>query len=96
MATYTVLATEFGAYEKTLVASTVDTVSFTRDIGSVEVLNESTTVGIYFTTSGTAPTIGGGAGFYVPPASFRIVPSGDDDIKIISSGAAKYSVSEVM
>jgi hypothetical protein len=98
MASYTVAVGEHGAYEKTLVASTVDTVTFAGDLSGVEVVNEGTT-GIYFTVNGTAPTVGSQAAYYVPPTSVRTVPSGEAGgtvVKLISSGTPKYSVAEAV
>lgn len=95
MASYTVAAGERGAWEKTLVAATADTVTFTEDLTSVQVINEGT-VGIYVRLDGTAPTVGGAASLYVPPSSVTSFSSTDvagTVVKLISSGTPKYSVS---
>jgi hypothetical protein len=96
MANYTVATNEIGAWEKTLTASTVDTISFAADLDEVEVLNESTTAGLYFTTDGTTPTVGAAAAYYCPPGGVVVAPSyaaGATTVKVISSGTPKYSVS---
>lgn len=98
MASFTVSATEHGAYEKTLTASTVDTVTCSGDWPGVEVLNEGT-VGIYVTVNDVAPTVGGAGTWYVPPSSARVLPAGDQSgttVRLISTGTPKYSVSEAV
>jgi hypothetical protein len=95
MASYSVASGEIGAYEKTLVAATADTVTFADDLSSVQIVNESTTVGIYVRVDGTAPTVAGAASYYVPPATITQVTSGQSGgtvVKLISSGTPKYSV----
>ena len=99
MASYTLSSGDRGAYEKTLVASTADTVTFPQYVAEVEVLNESTTTGLYCTTDGSTPTVGGGSTFYVPPSSARTIKTARSSrsatvVKVISSGTPKYSVSE--
>jgi hypothetical protein len=94
MASYAVTADQAGAWEKTLVAATVDTVTFTDDLTHVTVINEGTT-GLYFTVDGTTPTVGGGAAVYCPPSATVGVgssASGGTVVKLISSGTPKYSV----
>lgn len=96
MASYSVAAGERGAHRKTLVASTVDTVTFSRDVDMVEVLNLDGAAEIYFTTDGSTPTVGG-ANTDVLPAAVnaveRDVPtSGATVVKLISSGTPMYSV----
>jgi hypothetical protein len=58
MASYAVTADQAGAWEKTPVAATVDTVTFTDDLNHVTVVNEGTT-GLYFTVDGSTPTSAG-------------------------------------
>jgi hypothetical protein len=97
MAAYSVTATQAGAWEKTLVASTVDTVTFAGDLSMVTVINEGTT-GLYFSVDGTTPVVGDADAMYCPPAATASVPSvegGGTVVKLISSGAPKYSVSGV-
>lgn len=97
MASYSVAASE----HKTLSASTVDTATFSTDKGAVMVemrVPASGSTGIYFTTNGSTPTVGGSDTFWVPPSigAFKIVPSlGSDVVKLISSTADAYSVLNV-
>lgn len=97
MSAYAVAATEVAAYDKTLVASTVDTVTFDRDCEAVRVTFESGAASISITVNGSTPTVGG-AGTYklraVAGASLEIpVPTaGDTVVKLISSGTPTYSV----
>jgi hypothetical protein len=101
MASYTLADTDRGAYAKTLVAGTVDTVTFARSAESVEVVGDGTAA-VYFTVGTvenppTAPTVGGGPAFELPAGgpSVRTVPApgaGAPVVKLISSGTPKYSV----
>lgn len=94
------MATYSGArsQHQTLTANTVDTVTLNADFDEVEVLNRDTTSLIYFTADGSTPTVSG-AGTYVVPAggSLKVaVPtSGNSVVKLISAGAAAYSVTGV-
>lgn len=80
MATYTVTAGHIAAHDKTLVTSTVDTVTFqgtgagdvfegtpTGAATQVEVMTDGTAA-VYFTTDGSTPTVSG-ANTYKIPAS---------------------------
>lgn len=103
MASYSVAAAERGAYGKTLVASTVDTVTFADDRARIEVVSDGTAA-IYFTVNGTTPTVGGAATYEIPAGSAAVrevaVDFGSRDqaggsvVKLISSGTPKYSVAE--
>jgi hypothetical protein len=98
MAAYTVAAGEIGAHEKTLVASTVDTVTFTGELSDVDirVLNEGST-GIYWTIDGRVPTVGAATANYLPPNSVAVIAVGSSAgtvVTLISSGTPKYSVSK--
>ena len=73
MATYNLTATDLGAYDKTLAASTVDTVTWTgTTVEWVRVLNEGG-VGIYVTMDGTNPTVSGAATIKVPGGTFAVI-----------------------
>lgn len=97
MADYAVGAAELAAHDKTLVASTVDTVTFARDCAEVEVLSMNGAAALYFTVDGSAPTVAGanthlvtaaaGAGKRVP-----VRGAGATVVKLISAGATSYSV----
>jgi hypothetical protein len=94
MASYTVAAGEAGAWEKTLAASTVDTVTFAFVQPRLTVINEGTT-GLYFSADGSTPTVGDANAVYCPPSATVTVNGGDVAVKLISSGTPKYSVSGV-
>lgn len=97
MTAYAVAATEIAAYDKTLVASTVDTVTFDRDCEYVRVTFESGSAAISISVNGTPPTVNG-AGTYRLRASagasieIPIPTAGDTVVKLISSGTPTYSV----
>ena len=95
MASYAVGAGENGAWAKVLTASTVDTVTFTRDLSSVEVFNEGPGA-VYFTVNGSTPVVGSSASWYVPVNGVRSVESPEGSgtvVKLISSVTPTYSVS---
>lgn len=100
MASYTVSAStgERAAYGKTLVASTVDTVTFDVGQSSVQIHNDTGGSAIYFTVDGTTPTVGGATTFRVPAIAGVIAELGvqggasTDVVKLISSGTPSYSV----
>lgn len=88
MASYSVAA----AKHATLVASTVDTVTLTTDVTSVEVKNRGTS-DIYLTKDGTVPTVGGDDTIFLGPGEAVVVPTPDTDvIKLISASTPAYSV----
>lgn len=98
MASYTVAVGERGVH-KTLVASTVDTVTFARDCDRVEVVNRDGAAELYFTTDGTAPTVGGNNTFVLPAAlgSYVVTAQGGlSVVQLISAGTPAYSVLEVV
>lgn len=96
MASYTVAAGLVGAHAKTLVASTVDTVTFTAtDLDEVEVLSDGTAA-VYFTVDGTTPTVAGDGMWEIPAAravrTVQVPTAGATIVKLISSGTPVYSV----
>lgn len=100
MATYNIAANEIGAHSKTLTANTVDTVRLRVDgdhepSDEIEVYSDGTAA-IYFTTDGSAPTVGGAGAYFMPPnPGVRTVewPGGNDAVvKLISAGTPTYSV----
>lgn len=96
MASYTVPAGDFGAYEKTLTASTVDTVTFTgADVAEVAITTDGTAA-IYVRFDGTNPTVAGTPCRMVPAIAgvYLMAPrtAGATVVKLISSGTPKYSV----
>lgn len=99
MATYALTAGQHGAYAKTLVASTVDTVTFVDDLSHVEVYGDGTSA-IYVTVDGTTPTVGGASTWELPTgaAATRTITTTDRSgatitVKLISAGTPSYSVS---
>lgn len=100
MATYSSSASEQGVYEKTLVASTVDTVTVSRQTGAIQVVSDGT-ASIYFTLDGTVPTVGMQAAYLVPAVTGGAVvivtlPAmgvSGAVVKLISAATPKYSVS---
>jgi hypothetical protein len=91
MASYTAIA----AKHATLAANTADTVTLSsvRQGGEVEVLNRGSDY-IYFTVSGTAPTVAGDEAFIVAPSGALKVGAGvwAAGVKLISASATAYSV----
>jgi hypothetical protein len=99
MATYTVASGELGAYAKTATADTVDTITFSSSVYKVEVYGDGTDA-LYFTTNGTAPTVGGNGTYFLPSGSaasrtVKATPTGGQTtvVKVISHGTTVYSVS---
>ena len=105
MASYSVAASggEVAANDKTLVANTVDTVTFDQAVGGIEVLTDGSAA-VYFTIDGTAPTVSGSHCYKVPSAPGSttslvfMVPgwhSAVSQVQLISSGTPTYSVIRV-
>lgn len=109
MANYTVTVAQVGAHAKTLVASTVDTVTFTLgSVGTpgwarvpkrVQVITDGVD-DIYLTVDGSAPTVAGANCYRVPAvAGTSVIDVTDTDptdavvVKLISAGTPEYSVS---
>lgn len=100
MASYTVPAGDIGAYEKTLTASTVDTVTFTgTDVAELDIVTDGTAA-IYVRFDGTNPTVGGTPCHLVPAVagvwSYAPRTAGATVVKLISTGTPKYSVAKVV
>lgn len=98
MAAFSVAAGEHGVYQKTLTASTVDTITYAADADNIEVWGDGTAA-VYFTVDGTAPTVEGKNTWELPSgaASSRIVEVGTGGgtvVKVVSAGTPKYSVAE--
>lgn len=96
MTTTAVARNERAAWDKVLVAATVDTVTFVNDPDVVRITNETGTAIIYITTDGTDPTVGGAKCYRVPAtAGASIDIQSDQDlttVKLISAGTPTYSV----
>lgn len=109
MANYTVANGEIGVHAKTLVAATVDTVTFAlgatgtpgwaRVPKKIEVLTDGA-ADIYVTVDGSTPTIAGNNCWRVPAlpgaSIIDVTDSNPTDavvVKLISAGTPTYSVS---
>lgn len=83
-----------------LVASTVDTVTFTKDQRLIEVVHPGATAdGIWYTNDGSTPTVGGKNCFFVPSGAvdsrepvLNDTTGRSPQIKLISSGTPTYRV----
>lgn len=82
---------------KTLVAATVDTVTFSTNFGHVEVKNRASSgAGIFFTVNGAAPTALADDTFVVMPGeSLQVRLESGDTVKLISATADAYSVTGI-
>lgn len=103
MTTYTLATGEFAAHEKTLAASTADTVTVAGVWPYVEVSNLDGADEIYFSVDGSTPTAKGAATYVVPAAiCARVVcvrsfgASNTTVVKVISEGTPRYSVSALV
>lgn len=100
-ATNTVLSgSQIGAYAITLSAATVDSVTFPKVDGLIEVWADGTAA-VRFTVDGSTPTTASGASSdYEIPAgapgvrevNANLAGSGPTVVKLISAGTPKYSV----
>lgn len=92
MASYTVTK----AKHATLVAATVDTVTLAA-ANEVAVTNRSSADTIFFRLDGTAPVVDGDDSYVVGPLAMKVVNLAPEiaTVKLISSGAAPYSVEGV-
>lgn len=95
MASHTVPAGHVGVHAKTLVADTVDTVTFTgADLTQVRVISDGTE-DLYVSFGTVTPTVAGTMCHLVPAAGAVVLPvrtSGDTVVKLISAGTPTYSV----
>jgi hypothetical protein len=99
MASYSVTAGQVGAYEKTAVANTVDTITFADNVSRVEVISDGA-ASISVSVDGSTPTVLGAGGYYLPAVAcvrvFPAQPTNGTVVKLISSGTPKYSVSKAV
>lgn len=79
----------------TLTGATVDTVKLQDPTSTVEVVNRDAALTIYFTVNGTDPTVAGDDTIVLPPSAAYHWLAPTDTVKLISSGAAAYSVQGV-
>ena len=81
-----------------LVASTVDTVTFTAHQYAYVEVECSGSAAVFFTVDGSTPAVDGPASYEIPAAASpisRVVPnqhSGSTTVKVISAGTPTYSV----
>lgn len=97
MASRTVSASDIATPTFTLAGSTVDTVTFTNNIGAIEIISDGAAAA-YYTVDGTTPTIDG-TNTYLLPAGVTSVDTrptvnsgGSDVVKIISAGTPSIRV----
>lgn len=89
----TVAPGQIGTALITLTANTVETVTFTDNIGQVDVISlPSNTADLWYTIDGSTPTVGGGNCFFLPAGMVdtreTVNASGGatDLVKLISNG----------
>lgn len=94
MASYSIAEGDVAVHDKTLVAATVDTVSFTGFDPPYVVVVTDGAAAIYVTTDGTAPTVSGSKTKRLPPfpGEREIRSYENQPIKLISAGTPTYSV----
>lgn len=101
MASYIVADSEVGVRSKALVAATVDTVTFDRNVGKVEILVATADASgndIWYTTDGSTPAVNGAASFRLVGlrgAAVTVDTPGGDVVKLISTGTPSYDVSAI-
>lgn len=98
MASYTVAANQRGAYENAASAGVVDTVTFTEDLGVVEIGYPSGTAPLYISFDGSTPSDKNAAcEIAYPGQTVQLEPktSGPTVVKLVCRAAAVYSVNKV-
>lgn len=96
MATYTVAAGELSAQDKVLAASTADTVTFTDQVTTIEVLSDGSAAIYVCPQPGFTAAVGSAHCRKIPaggPSSLTLRLSGNtQSLTLISSGTPTYSV----
>jgi hypothetical protein len=98
MATYTLTAGDRAAHEKTLVATTADTVTFVGFVNRVQIVNHDGADQIYVTVDGTTPVAKAATTYCLPAAISSLeIPVPDSkasgvSVKLVSEGTPLYSV----
>jgi hypothetical protein len=87
MATYTNVSL---AKTATLVASTVDTVSFNFQVDMMVVNMDASNY--IWVASGVNPTVAGDNCIPIPPSTAVQLPFGGTDLRLISAGTPQYTV----
>lgn len=97
MADYTIDIGDRGAYELALGANTEDMVTFARDVDVVEIkVMGGAPSPVYFTLDASVATVKGGHCYdALPGTGVQVQPEtpGPTVVRLISAGAATYSVS---
>lgn len=94
MAAYSVDDGKVGVHDKTLVAGTVDSVSFAEDPKWVRIVTDGAAK-MYVTLDGSEPSVSGTHTHIVPAAACEVLLEhgyGSRPVKLISGGAPVYSV----
>lgn len=100
MTTYAVDAAngERGAHGKTLVASTVDTVTFNNWVDEVEVVSDGAAA-LFVRVDGNNPTVNGAFSYVLPAGSPSVrtirLRKASPSIGLISAGTPTYSVTKL-
>jgi hypothetical protein len=97
--TYTLALTDLGLYGKTLTANSEDQITVARshafDVVALALLSDGTAA-MYFTTDGTAPTVGGANTRELPAGAIAqltfSLPLNQTTVRLISAGTPKYSL----
>jgi hypothetical protein len=96
MAAYEVPTGHVGVHEKTLTADTIDKVTFTADLGEVEILTDGSAAIYIMFGADAEPTVAGTDCWQIPAGSASAVieprTSGPTVVNLISSGTPVYSV----
>jgi len=91
---YPIAAGTNAAHDKTLVASTVDTVTFAAQVEQIKIWTDGTAA-VYFTVDGTTPTVSGSHCFKIPATVLSEtvnVQTMAPTVKLVSAGTPVYSV----
>lgn len=96
MATYDIATGDFAVHGKTLVTSTVDTITVADFVDDVTVIIYSgTSAPVYVTTDGSTPSTSNAKARVLLPGERRVFPLGtgaDGVVKVVSASAAVYSI----
>jgi hypothetical protein len=96
VADHPVAEDRLAAHNFTLVAATVDTVTFFDAPKAIEVLSDGVDK-VYVTTDGSTPTVGGDNTWIIPatPCARSIRMVSGKVVKLLSSGAPTLSVTRI-
>lgn len=96
MGSHTIAAGHVAKHGVTLTASTVETFTFTDNIGVVEVMSDGA-ADVFYTVDGSTPTIAGPNTYRLPAGGFTVdtralAPGHPDQLRAISAGTPTLSV----